>query len=113
VNRPVAVKQSRGCGEMRFGVPLALPVFAARRGKAIQHWQSQWHTERNGQLISLQVLSRFLLRGSLRGKRQVRRLASLRVSRRNPIGVIIIRPGTRQHGSSRQRTQWFERRATS
>ena len=32
-------------------VPLALPVVVTRRGQSIQHWQSQWHTERNGQLL--------------------------------------------------------------
>jgi len=26
-------------------------VFVTRRKQAIEHWQSQWHTERNGQLF--------------------------------------------------------------
>ena len=57
----------RGCERISrvrrdvFRVPLALPVFVTRRGQAIQHWQSQWHTalpERDGQ-------SEFLIRKSL------------------------------------------------
>ena len=29
-----------------FRLPLALPLFVTRRGQAIRHWPSQWHTER-------------------------------------------------------------------
>jgi len=45
----------RGCERISwlqrdaFRVPLVLPLFVTRRGQSIQHWQSQWHTERNGQ----------------------------------------------------------------
>jgi len=53
-------------------VPLALPVLVTRRKQAIQHWQSQWHTERNGQLF-FKFLVAFR---SAKGNGDYRRLAA-------------------------------------